>query len=312
MKQLYYICAQPAITFYTWQIEVMLENFLANGIPPDKIHLLLAIERHGVPPEWKKLEEKYKEVGFYYYYDTRPPNGYIPSIKLNLMKQHFYHHPELSNHAIFFHDCDVVFTRPVDWSPWVQDDMWYLSDTVSYIGEQYIKSKGFGIYERMCEMIGLDQTVPQRNQLHSGGAQYLLKNVSSILWDKAEEDSITLYNFFCQHLEEHPQTSDYHPIQKWTAEMWATLWNAWYFGHETRVIPEMDFIWPHHDLGEWEKHTIFHNSGVSGHEKRKQFFKGEFIHRLPYGIPDVYDQTLTSYKYYEMIQKTGQTTCLIP
>jgi hypothetical protein len=162
----------------------------------------------------------------------------------------------------------------------------------------------------MCDIVGIDPKIPVENELDSGGAQYILKNVDATFWDKAEMDSYALYDFFIEDLNRHPQTLEYLPIQKWTAEMWATLWNGWYFGHKTKVIKEMNFGWPHHPLSSWTENSIFHNSGVNGTEKKRQFFKAEFTHKLPYDIIDEYDIRLASYKYFETVKRTGNSSCL--
>jgi hypothetical protein len=54
MKRLYYVCAQPATLYYAWQVEVMVNNFLKHGVPPETIHVVTAINKD-VPTEWLKL-----------------------------------------------------------------------------------------------------------------------------------------------------------------------------------------------------------------------------------------------------------------
>ena len=53
-----------------------------------------------------------------------------------------------------------------------------------------------------------------------------------------------------------------HPIQSWTADMWALLWNAWLFKHETKIIKRFDFAWATDNIDKWKKVSIFHNAGA--------------------------------------------------
>lgn len=310
MKNLRYICAQPAIDYYTWQVEVMINNFKKHGINPTNIDIVCSIKDNHIPENWKKLASTYDTVRFFFYNDERQNPYYISSVRPHILKKHFIAHPYLKDEAIFYHDCDIVFTKKPDWNKFLSDDMWYLSDTRFYIAASYIKSKKFGIYEKMCEIIGIPENVPEENEMDSGGAQYIMKNVDAIYWEKVERDSENLYRFFLEHLREHPQTSDYHPIQMWTADMWAVLWNAWYFGHTTKVVPEMEFAWPTQATISWDRCTIFHNAGVVGNTVRA-FFKGAYQTKLPYDIKlEDYDDTQGTSKYVEEILETAKTSCL--
>jgi hypothetical protein len=144
-----------------------------------------------------------------------------------------------------------------------------------------------------------------------------MKNVTVEYWEKVEKDCELLYQFFLDHLKAFPEggPKKYHPIQKWTAEMWAILWNAWKFGHTTKVVDDMEFVWPGHTLDSWEKHTIFHNAGVvhKTADAEKMFFKGLYCNgELPYNINiDDYNKERCTIKYVEEILETGKKTCLI-
>ena len=37
-----YMCAQPGIKYYMWQVEVMLHNFEKHGIDMNNVHILFA------------------------------------------------------------------------------------------------------------------------------------------------------------------------------------------------------------------------------------------------------------------------------
>ena len=168
------ICVQPAIRYYAWQVEVMLDNFINLKIHENhNIHCVFAYNKN--ESDWeekvnliKKLKIKYIGLAsFFFYQDTRTyPISYISSIRPNCLKQHFLENKELENSRIFYHDCDIVFTKPVDYSEFINDNIWYLSDTNSYISYDYIGPKGHGIYEKMCEIIGIDTDIPKRYNNH--------------------------------------------------------------------------------------------------------------------------------------------------
>lgn len=310
MKNLRYICTQPAIDYYTWQVEVMIHNFVKNGVNPNNIDVVCSYK--GVIPEvWLKLQHTYNNVRFFFYEDTRVASNYIVSVRPHLLKKHFAEHPYLTQDAIMYHDCDIIFTRPVNWNQYLTDNIWYGSDTSSYLGANYIKSKKYGVYERMCEIVELSETIPTSNERNSIGAQIIMKNVTVDYWEKVERDCEKLYQFFLDHLKAFPQTPKYHPIQKWTAEMWAILWNAWKFGHTTKVAHDMDFIWPGHNLDSWNKRIIYHNAGVSSQDE-KMFFKGKYVNgKLPYDIHrEDFNPQLSSIKYVEEIINTSRNSCL--
>ena len=156
--------------------------------------------------------------------------SYISSVRPNILKQHFFKYKELSKETFLYHDCDIAFTRKPNFKKFLNDDIWYLSDTNSYINYDYVISKGEDIYDRMCTIVGLDKTIPVKNNLHSGGAQYLIKNVNYKFWSKVENDSERLYKEITfMNNEKINLDNSYHPLQIWCADMWAVLWNAWLF-----------------------------------------------------------------------------------
>lgn len=304
-----FICAQPAIDYYAWQIEIMIKNFISNGVKPEDMHILCAY-RNEIPENWLKLKETNHPVNFFFYRDTRPNQSYIPSIYFNMMKQHLKAHPELEKEVLFLHDSDILFTKPIDFSSMAFGNVWYLSDTVGYIGTQYILSKGEDVYKGMCDIIGIDPLIPKLLNSNSGGAQHIVKNTTYEYWDKVESDSIKLYAHLCE--EEPKWTRKDYPIQKWTAGMWSLLWNAWLFGHETKVDKRLDFCWATDPMLRWEQCPIFHNAGVTV-DRKELFFKGGYIGKIPYNDikQEDFSDKYCSYKYVEQLLKTKETSCLI-
>lgn len=311
LKKIRYICAQPAILYYTWQVEVMINNFIEMGISGNQMDVLCSIDNDLIPSDWSRLVNKYNYVRFFFYNDTRESKDYPPSIYFNLLKQHIKTHPEINDEVLFLHDCDIVFTKKPDFSLLTNDNVWYLSDTKSYLNYDYIQQKSNDIYEKMCEIIGIDKLIPKLLNNNSGGAQYIVKNTDYEFWDKVELDSVKLYKYF--YLIEPQYVKKFngdYPIQKWTAGMWGLLWNAWYFGHETIINKKMDFGWVTNDISEVDKYTILHNAGVTD-ENKTLFFKGLYVNELPYNKDLEIDKTKASYYYWLEVCKTGKKSCLI-
>lgn len=302
-KKLQYICCQPANTYYLWQIKVLLNNFIKMDIEPNSINIICSIEDDIIPNEWLILKEYYTEVKFYFYNDTREKNVYLPSIYFNLMKQHLKKYPELKDEVLFLHDADIVLTRPVDFTSMVDDNIWYMSNTNSYINYDYIQQKGNDIYEKMCDIIGIDKLIPKLFNSNSGGAQYIVKNTTYEFWDKVEKDSITLYNYFCEI--EPNWNKDFYPIQKWTAGMWSLLWNAWYFGNETKVDKRLDFGWITNPYSDVKKYAILHNAGATC-SCDGIFYKGDYVNKSPFNENLNIDKQKASYFYWMEICETAK------
>lgn len=320
-KSLTLICVQPCKQFYAWQVEVMLTNFESLKIHEHyKIQCLFPYNKSET--DWqekvaviKKVEQAFKNIAeFFYYEDTRQrPFFYISGSRPNALKQHLKLFPELGENAIFYHDCDMVFTKfPDFFQDTKDDDVWYLSDTISYIGHDYILSKGEEVLDTMCDIVEIDKDMIKRNQPNSGGAQYLMKNLDSDYFEKVEKDCENLFNSINKLSEsikiKNPQ---YHELQIWCADMWAVLWNAWLHGHETLVIPDMNFCWATDVISKWYMTYIFHNAGVTDGKKSNLFFKPAFTNKLPYSedFSKLSDKHCSK-KYVDIITSIGNKSCL--
>jgi hypothetical protein len=296
----------------------MINNFIKNGISGNDIDILVGWNPNDgtntpeVIEAWNKLADKYNYVRFFWYQDTRTDFSYIPSIYFNILKQHIKAHPELTDSPLFLHDSDTIFTKPVDFSSMLSDDIWYLSDTVGYIGTQYVLTKGEDVYEGMCNVIGIDPSIPKERNSDSGGAQHLVKGLTYEYLDKVERDSIALHKHLSEteHLHKEKGRDDY-PIQKWTSGMWSLLWNAWLFGYETKVDKRLDFCWATDPIDRWEEVSIYHNSGVTCSCGR-QFYKASYMGRYPYNIKqESFNEKFASYNYVKEILETASKSCLI-
>lgn len=318
MKKLKYICAQPRLLYYAWQVEVMINNFLKLGISPSDINILVGYSHEDSTTSkdntgpWEKLAKHYVDVNFFFYADTRErPVKYIPSIRPNILKQHFLVYPELKNDVFFYHDCDIVFTKKPEFEKYMNDDIWYLSDTNSYLNYDYIVSKGIDIYNTMCEIVEIHPTIPKLMNADSGGAQYIMKNLDYNYWDKVEKDADKLYETINSMSNIKKITNPtYHELQIWCADMWAVLWNAWKNGNMTKVDRGLDFCWSIDSILRWDSTSIYHNSGViNGNDGL--FYKANYMNTLPYNLKlNNFRKDFCSYNYLSEIIYTSKITCL--
>jgi hypothetical protein len=302
-----FICVQPAIDYYTWQVEVVINNFMKNGVNPNDIEIVCA--HYGtISDKWKKLAEHYNYVRFFFYKDERPGKHYISSVRPHILHQHWLRYPELEQETVFYHDCDIILSKPADFQDLLNDDICYVSDTVSYIGANYIRSKGEKYLDLMTGLVGIDKDYVISQEKDSGGAQYILKNIPAEFWEKVYTDSESLYyNVNRMIADDKPA----HAIQIWCADMWAVLWNLWVFGKETQVTSLMSFSWGTSNIQQWDKHPIYHNAGVVN-DAAKLFFKGKYQRDLPYNINiEDYNKDFCSIKYVEEILKTKEVSCLL-
>ena len=248
MKQLRFICAQPATLYYAWQVEVMINNFIEMGVNPNNMDIVCWKQNGVIPDEWKKLASGYP-ARFFFYDETRKTRHYISSIRPNLLKQHFELYPELENDVIFYHDCDIIFSKPInEWitDEMLTDDIWYGSDTRWYISHSYIKSKGQDVINKMCELMNLPEKLIEDNELNCIGAQYLMKNVNYDYWDRVESDCEILFKDVTE-LNNQKKAVDptHHELQIWCADMWAVLWGAWRLGYQTVCHPNLSLVGVH-------------------------------------------------------------------
>ena len=313
MKQLRFVCAQPATLYYVWQVEVMLNNFIQMGVNPNFIDIVCWKQNGVIPEEWSKLASNYP-ARFFFYDDTRETKHYISSIRPNILKQHWAAHPYLKGDAIFYHDSDIIFSKPI--SEWISTDIindeeWHGSDTRWYIAHSYIVGKGQQIIDKMCDIMGLDEELIRTNEMNSIGAQYLMKNVDYEYWDRVEMDSEQLFRQVTDLNNEIKRDNpSYHELQIWCADMWAVLWGAWRRGWKTNCLSEFDFSWGTSTEDDFYKMSIMHNAGVTD-SSSGLFYKAGYMNSLPYNVELNINENTASKKYWEWIQKTATKSCLL-
>jgi len=293
-----HICAQPSWFYYSWQIDAMLHSFQKIEIE-DEIHI---VSGYVTKPHksFKKLQKKYPKVKFFFYPDTRDNPKYVSSIRPHLLLKHWKANPWLEKETIFYHDCDIALTRKLNLP---DDDVCYLSDTKSYIGHNYIKSKGDDILDLMSKVANIDKRVLEERQDQSGGAQYILKGIDRGYWLEVYNDAENLFEAVTRlNLKKQEVDPSYHELQIWCADMWAVLWNLWKRNKKTEIIDEMEFTWATNKVKHWEKNAIYHNAGVTS-DKKGMFYKAIYQKELPPKDLEI-NEDFASKKYYDLLCET--------
>ena len=244
---------------------------------------------------WQKIVDLYPEAEFNFYKDEENDVSkllgiYIPVLRPWLLWKYFKENPEMSEKAIFYCDSDILFTDKFDIEKFLEDDVNYLSDTNSYINAKYFDSKvnqvlpekleeykNRDILSEIASVIGIDREIAEANNEHSGGAQYLLKNIDYNFWSKVMNDCI-LIRTYLQKVNREFFKNESEGFQSWCADMWAVLWNLWLRDQETKVTPELDFAWGSDPISKLDRCSIYHNAGIVAVEQAGMpcFFKGKY------------------------------------
>jgi hypothetical protein len=292
------LVAFPDVAYYNWQVLVQINNLVKFGYSDQIIYVVGKNEGKNLSPQIKGVLDN-TPVEYHVYDDTRENAQYPSSLRPHIVQKFFEEFPEMSGETFFYVDPDILFAKAINFGVIENNDTWYLSDTRSYIDSQYIKSKDEELFDTMCQIVKIDKNIVESNDVNAGGAQYLMKNLTAEYWKKVYRDSEDLYGFM-------KRTEGYynpqHPIQSWTADMWAVLWNAWYFGHETKIASRLSFSWATDSIVSWDQHNLFHNAGVFRQTNmfdkityQTSPFNADFSHVSP---------NFCCYKYVEEIDET--------
>ena len=289
MKDIVFVTAQPDVPYFHWQVKLYVHNFIEKGIDPNSIHVIFSTLGNN---KLSQGAEDLKKIGIniHSYKDERVNKRYIPSIKPFLLYKWLEQYPE-NGKCFFLHDADIIFRELPDFEKMLNDDICYLSDTIGYIGYDYIMdccrryesqhptSEKGQLLKEMADTIGISVDLIKENQKNSGGGQYIIKNTDYKLWEKIYLDSFTLYNNMLIYQRKFPINPG--QIQFWTAEMWSVLWNLWLHNFKTKVVNELSFSWATDNVDVYKKHPILHMAGVTDDLKKTKFYKGEYINIDP-------------------------------
>lgn len=320
-----FISCSPDTLYYAWQVEVMLFNFKRHGIPMTNVHVLASVPYKGAPSKWfLALQKENPEVTFAFYEDTRQEKMlveqnnkgekvameyplYIPSIVFHLLGKHYRKNQWLENKTIFHHDNDMIFRQLPNFDVLLNSGRCWGSDCNSYLGVDYVNSKGEFYITGMAKITGVSEQLILANRKNAAGAQYLIRDVDYLFWEKVERDSVAIYRFF-NDAEKLILATDpkIHVLQKWTAGMWALLYN---------LYAQTDGIWTDDSLAftfatggkqEYMSRNILHNAGATSDRAHELFVKSKFMDVHPFNEDlSFVSPNFSSYYYAKEIADTA-------
>jgi len=295
MKDFRFICVQPDDDYYTWQVHAWIESLKTLGYSEKATVLIFIPQFRNKNPKLQQIIDLYPETEFVFYKDVKGEVNnyfqvYIPALRPWTLAKYFEEHPEWSEKAVFYCDSDVVFTDKLDVEKFVNDDVCYLSDTNSYINASYFDSKVKDVIPQKMDdyntrdilgetasIVGINRATCEKYNEHSGGAQYLLKNINSEFWKKVFKDCIAI-RMQLMFINKQYFPNENKGFQSWCADMWAVLWNLWLRNQETKCVPEMDFSWASDGIEKLSSKAIFHNAGIVSENGNgyPAFYKGKY------------------------------------
>lgn len=306
MKKLHIVSAITDSPRFLWECRTWLFNLRENGYS-DKTTLLIFQQRNffmnDFSPEWKQLEKDFPETEFVYYKDIANITRicqifhYIPLFRLYVLQEYFKKFPELEQKAILYVDSDIIFTKPIDLSPFLEDDINYVSwtgnpeRTDNYLWQPYFDKKieqvlpekleqykKLDVLGKTAEICGTTREAVMANNENIGGAQYLLKNITSQFWTDA-------FNSCCEikiYLEDINRIfmkgdtfteKENNGLQSWCADMWAVLFNLLGKNRQIKAPRELEFAWACDKIERLEQVGILHNAGITGDSKIRVAFE---------------------------------------
>lgn len=304
-----FLSAQPDTPYFHWQVELYLYQFAKHGIK-DRCYALFGYSTKEPSDDVKRLQKMYPHV--IAYKDERKNKLYTPSIRPHIYKKFFKDNPELGKN-VFIHDSDIFIITMPNFKKLLEDASMnsYVSDTINYIGFDYIKNcckrykekyknlPELDLFDKMCESVSIDPELVKQREKQSGGAQYLFRNQTYEFWDEVEEKETIMYQMFCDYVNKYPINKH---IQKWTTDMWVSLWLYWKAGNNTIITDELSFSWATHNIDSYKSKPIFHLAGVTSDMKRV-FYKGAYNNK------SVFEEYNKNRKLFNDITPTSATKC---
>jgi len=269
----------------------MIDNYIRVGYKHPLHNLIFTPFEGHSEPLFRKLKEKYKwhpQIQFFFYDGDSALQAdssncdYIPLLRPYCLEKHFQLHPHLQQEPIFYHDSDILWTKKLDFGPFIEDDVNYMSLANSYLDYDYLISKfDHSIPERKHELLtlqpiehllsafGIDVALIKENKFNTGGAQSLLKNITPEFWRRVYNGSIYIRSYFKILNQQFfpgdtPEEKENNGWQSWAlADMCSLLWNLWKDGKATKCPPEFNFSWATSELQTLRENYIYHNAGVT-------------------------------------------------
>lgn len=283
-----YVFAQPSIPRFKWELFTVCKSLVDLGVHRKDIVILFADNRQDISKYFESFDT-------HVYKDTRKDKTYIPSLRPFLWMQYLSEDPARQDDTYVYLDSDVVILSLDAFKVPANENNWYCSNTIGYIGYDYLQSVSQAplVLDTMSRLTGVPIDWVKSIQKNSGGAQWVMVKPKIEYWKFVYEKSVELHHAF-----EKIDTS----LQKWTAEMWAQLWGLYHWNIEPHVDKHLDFAWTTDKIENLTSQMIIHNAGIG--LDHGVFFKGNYMKTPP--IDDLYQESgLISDVYVEYVRKAN-------
>lgn len=318
-QQVNYIFCDPASERFLWQEELYIYNLLKIKVDPRRVFLLTTKDNSD---NIKILKKEFPNINIFAYSDIREKAGkiYPATIKPWLMHQFCTQHPEYLNQIFYYTDSDIMLKHEPVVPTGLDKYHWYGSDCNSYLNYDYIHSKDYqrsDLTQEMCDILNINKDWVKSINNRSIGAQYLMVGMNRMYWKDVYYYSIWLKQYLdkIENRYKHSYKKKTEPIQKWTAEMWATLWVMHKYQIEPEIDPNGEFAWGTCNAHGWIERpevNIYHNAGVTReeHNKNHLFYKGDYFNKTPFEdldniLKDI-NHDSASYYYVKLIEEVKQ------
>ena len=252
----------PDHRYYLWQMLVQLAHFRELGYEENAHYLVVYFDQ---PSDMLRRLFESDELRCYMhaYPDTREDRSYSASMKPWLLAQYYDQFPEQVARVHNYLDPDVMFTHPLDFTPFEQHDgRWFGSDTRSYTGAQYIREKGEQLFLDLCAIADVSPDLVLEHDHNSIGAQYFIKDAGADFWSNVERKSVRAYRHMVDTADKYHPEGHAHPIQAWCSEMYMQQFETVRAGFTPVADERLRFHWANHDVAAWDERAYFHNAGV--------------------------------------------------
>ena len=295
-----FVIPVPDAPYYLWQALVQIAHFREMGYEEDAHYLFIFFgEPSGILRRLFESDEL--RCYMHAYPDTREDRSYSASMAPWLLGQFFEQFPDQARETFNFLDPDCIFTHPMDFSPYEQDDgCWYGSDTRSYSGADYIRSKGEPLFLEICEIAGITPEQVLAHDHNSIGAQSFIRGAGADFWHNVADKSTRAYRHMVATADKY--SPDGNPIQAWCAYLYVQQYETILHGFTPIADDRLQFHWANHDAADWDRRAYFHNAGVVA-ENGRDFCKVTW-QSSPFRKVITVSPESASSRYVELIRRT--------
>lgn len=284
------LCTIQDNLYLSWQAELLKHNCDQHGRS-----CTMLIGYTGRPTDHARHLEA--SCGAILIEDTRVDRTYAPSIQPHLLSKHRH------GSSVLLVDSDVLF-KTFDNLPAIDGRRVIASDCGSYLNAAYVDGCDPELLHHLCTISHIPPD-HVRERRTAPGAQYILPHLfGRAFWQRIEANSNAMYKLMASY------KCKIHPVQVWTASMWAIwfeLMRMEIAGEvDIETSPAMDFCFATDPVHYWEKRDILHMAGVT-RSMRGYFNKGDYTDRAPWDCdlshvkPDncswVYAEAIKRYKF---------------